>query len=94
MKAGAPLPWRCYGARGRPASWIVERSSGRIPWLSGGDFGAQDQGAFSAARTSSEIDAGQCKHQLVRGRLGRFGQRRQKPQELTALGETQFGIVG
>ena len=72
----------------------VERSSGRIPGFSDGDFGAEDQGTLSAARTSSEINAGQCKHQLMSGALGRFGQRRQKPQELTALGEALFGVVG
>ena len=57
-------------------------------------MGTQDQGSLSASRTSSEIDASQRKHQLVSGALGRFGQRRQKPQELTALGEAHFGIVG
>jgi hypothetical protein len=37
---------------------------------------------------------GESEHELMNGALERFGQRRQKSQELTALREALFGVVG
>jgi hypothetical protein len=88
------MHWLWHRAAGRPASWIVERSSGRIQWWRDEQLGAADQGPLSAARASREIDAGESEHELMNGALERFGQRRQKSQELTALREALFGVVG
>jgi len=65
MNAGAPMRWRCYGARGRAARWFVERPSRRILWWRDGQIDKEDQRSLLAQRASSNIDTGEFEHQLV-----------------------------
>jgi hypothetical protein len=44
---------------------FVDWSSRRIPWCRGRQVGKKDQSSLLAQRASSDIDAGDLKHQLV-----------------------------
>ena len=66
MNPGAPIRGRRYRARGE--DWTVGSlgdQSRRISWCGDRQRGQQDQRSLLAQRTSSNIDAGEFKHQLV-----------------------------
>jgi hypothetical protein len=65
MKQVAPMRGLWHRAAQAHRFLFVDRSSRRIPWCRGRQVGKKNQCSFLAQGASSDIDAGELKHQLV-----------------------------
>ena len=74
MEPGAPVRGLWHGTAQGQGFLFVEAIITKNPVVRGGQIGTPDQRSLLAHRASSDIDAGQFKHQLVNGFWGELEQ--------------------